>query len=139
MEWNPVHLIAKFVSASIRADPLDPIMSEQDHCPIGSQDCTFERGQVLTLTARIMRMIERSHAEENISPCPRCLRDTMLAVAALLQIESARLDGATLGKSPVRGRSLDDAFAEAARKQLQSVAQVAAGNVVQLKRQGSMM
>jgi hypothetical protein len=114
-------------------------MSEQDHCPIGSRDCSFGGGYDVTLTAKIMRMIERHNKQEGISPCPHCLRDTMLAVAALLQLEAARVDGAKRGKPAVRGKSFDDAFAEAARKQLLSVTQVVGGNVVQLKQSGWMM
>jgi hypothetical protein len=66
-------------------------MSEQDHCLIGSQDCSFGGGYDVALTEKIMRTIKRHNKEQDISPCPQCLRDTMLAVAALLQLEAVRL------------------------------------------------
>jgi hypothetical protein len=105
-------------------------MSEQDHCPIGSQDCSFGGGQDVALTAKIMLLIERHRKEEGISQCPRCLCDTMLAVAALLQLEAVRLDSANRGKPLIKGKSFDEQFAEAARDRMQAVIEAVVGNVV---------
>lgn len=105
-------------------------MSEQDHCLIGSQDCSLGGGQDVALTTKIMRMIERHHEEEDLSLCPRCLCDTMLAVAALLQLEAARLDSANRGKPLIKGKSFDEQFAEAARDRMQAVIEAVVGNVV---------
>jgi hypothetical protein len=62
-----------------------------------------------------MRTIERHNTDERIAPDPTSLRDTMLAVAALLHLEGAN----------VRGEALYDAFAEAAKLQLVSAVKAA--------------
>jgi hypothetical protein len=69
------------------------------------------------LTARIMSAIDDYSRENGVEPSPTPLRDTMLAVAALLHLEATRA---------ARGASQDehiglDAFAEAAREQLFAV------------------
>jgi hypothetical protein len=97
-------------------------MSEQDRCPNGSSDCEFDLAHELTLSGKIMGMIGRYNQEEHINPCPVCLRDTMLAVAALLHLESIRLHGAKPEKPRAGGkRRLDVTFAKAARERLQAV------------------
>lgn len=45
----------------------------------------------------------------------------MLNVAALLQVEAAKLDPEKAGKPRVGGQRLDEAFAKAARERLKAV------------------
>jgi hypothetical protein len=68
----------------------------------------------LALAAKVMSLIQQYHEEEDIAPEPVSLRNTMLAVAALLHLESLDYDG-------------DDAretFAQIARAQLDEMMRV---------------
>jgi hypothetical protein len=96
-------------------------MSDDGSCPNGSQDCHFDLTHEVALTKAIMRVIGRYSEEEHINLCPVCLRDTMLAVAALLHLEAARLDPEKPGKPPVAGKRSEEAFAKAARERLKAV------------------
>jgi hypothetical protein len=95
-------------------------MSERDRCPNGSVDCEFDLTHELALTEKIMRAIGRYCQDENIKPCPVCLRDTMLVVAALLHLEAAQLDRQRSGKPRVGGKRIDESFAKAARERLKA-------------------
>jgi hypothetical protein len=84
---------------------------------IGSGDnCDPDGDCDLELVEKILRMIERHHRDKLISPNIRSLRNTMLAVSALLHLEEIK----TYGQP-------DETFDEAANKQLASVAEAAAG------------
>ena len=108
-------------------------MSDEGTCPNGSEACEFGDTQELVLVEQIMRVIGHFKQEEQINPCPICLRDSMLAVAALLQLEAAEIHGGGYGHTTVERHRLEEAFTEAARERLNAVAHVAASNVIHLK------
>src|SRR5258706_5860523 len=108
-------------------------MSDEGSCPNGSEACEFRDIQELVLVERIMRVIGHFKQDERSNPCPICLRDSMLAVAALLHLEAAKINGGGSGHTTIEKQRVDEAFTEAARRRLNAVAQVAAGNVIHLK------
>jgi hypothetical protein len=105
-------------------------MREQDSylnsCLVGSASCGLGDQHELMLVETIMRTIKRYSEREHIEPCPKCLRDTLLNVAALLHLEVARIGAA-------KARDFDDHFAEAARERLNAIAEVVPSNVIQFK------
>jgi hypothetical protein len=96
-------------------------MSDEGSCPNGSPDCEFDLAHELSLTAKIMHVIEHCQKDGNINPCPACLRDTMLAVAALLHVEAARLDLERAGRPRIGSKRFEEAFVKAARERLKAV------------------
>jgi hypothetical protein len=104
-------------------------MSGEGRCLKGSPDCKFGGIHELMLVEKVMRMIGNYGEDERINPCPRCLRDTLLAVAALLHLETAKLH-APHGR---KGKRFDDEFAKAARMRLKAVADAVPNNVVKFK------
>jgi hypothetical protein len=108
-------------------------MSDEVSCLNGSEDCEFGDTHELGLVEQIMRNIALFQQDERINPCPICLRDSMLAVAALLHLEAAKINGGGSGHTTIEKHRVDEAFTEAARRRLNAVAQVVAGNVIHLK------
>jgi hypothetical protein len=108
-------------------------MREQDNhvnnCLIGSASCSLGSQHELAPVQTIMQTIRRYGERELIEPCPKCLRKTMLTIAALLHLEAARIDAHTSGRS----EAFDDDFAEVAREQLKAVTEIVPGNPVQFK------
>ncbi|MGO9173661.1 MAG: hypothetical protein ACLP7P_17105 [Rhodomicrobium sp.] len=102
-------------------------MTDGESCPGGGTDCNYSETHELTLVGTIMRTIEQYNKDVNADPCPVCLRDTMLAVAALLHLQAARMDGV----NPHLGADgfLEEDFGEAARESLRAVAETAAENL----------
>ena len=95
-------------------------MSEEEICPNGEPDCDFAEKHELALAGGILRMIEAYTKSNETYPCPKCLRNSIMAVAALLHIEAAKMDGDESGQvSPELG--FVDAFADAARERMLSV------------------
>jgi hypothetical protein len=78
------------------------------------------------LVLKIMRTVEHHNRDEHIVPDPRSLRDTMLAVAALLHIEASKMGSANPLAAAGDGKQLREAFAGAACCQLETVADAAA-------------
>jgi hypothetical protein len=72
-----------------------------------------------------MRTVERYNRDGHIKPDPLSLRDTMLAVAALLHREAIKIDGANPLAAAGDGEPLREAFASAACRQLDAVADAA--------------
>jgi hypothetical protein len=105
-------------------------MSDQDSCLIGSANCGLDQ---LAFVDNIMQSIKRYGKKGYILPCPQCLCDTMLAVAALLHLEAARIVAATSGRSSVQDQGSDDTFAELARERLKAVAELVPGTAIQFK------
>jgi len=62
-------------------------MIEEESCPGGADDCKFREKHELMLVEEIMRTIKQYNKDKEPDPCPACLRNTMLAVAALLHIQ----------------------------------------------------
>ncbi|MGO9546410.1 MAG: hypothetical protein ACLPPF_16645 [Rhodomicrobium sp.] len=98
-------------------------MNAQDRCPSSNTDCEFEDEHELALVLEVMRAIERYNKKEGSKPCPLCLRNTMLAVSALLHLEASSLGAASMRKSHTGDEHLGNAFAEAARERLEEVFQ----------------
>ncbi len=95
-------------------------MSEEDNCPNGRSDCDFAEKHELALAGRILRMIESYTKDHETYPCPKCLRNSMMAIAALLHIEAEKMDeSASQHFSPDPGFA--ETFADAARERIQSV------------------
>ncbi len=69
-----------------------------------------------TLVREIMDLIERYHTEHGITCRPNIIRDTVLAVAALLHMETARLEN-----NDVSHNGLEDTFSEKARERMADV------------------
>ena len=96
-------------------------MSEQDHCLKGGLNCKFGVADELALTDQIMRAIKRYSRDKRVEPCPLCLRDTMLAVAALLHLEAANLPSETEGSQAWGDKQTRSKFKEAAAHRLDAV------------------
>ncbi len=95
-------------------------MSEEDTCPNGRQDCDFAEQHELALAGKILRMIEGYTKANETYPCPKCLRNSMMAIAALLHIEAAKMDEDGAAQcSPDYG--FVEGFAETARERILSV------------------
>jgi hypothetical protein len=97
-------------------------MSDQEPSENGKPNCNLDDRDELPLVGEVLRTIERYSKKKKISPCPSCLRDTMLSVAAFLHLEAAKAETARTGK-PRFGKRLGDTFAKAARVRLETVRQ----------------
>ena len=96
-------------------------MTEQESCPNGRPDCDFAERHELALAGKILRMIEGYTKDNSTYPCPKCLRNSMMAIAALLHLEAAKIDSNDkCGQAPEDGGFVE-AFAEAARERMVSV------------------
>ena len=95
-------------------------MIEEECCPGGVEDCKYREKHELMLVEEIMRTIEQYNKDKQTGPCPACLRDTMLAVAALLHVQSgrARLHAGQAGRAEAE-------FGEAALGRLRDVIEAA--------------
>lgn len=96
-------------------------MSEQDDCPHGSTDCDFAEAHELALARRLAQMIEDYTQVNRTYPCPKCLRDLIMAIAALLHLEAIKIDKKAARQNWPEGTSFTEAFAEAARERMLSV------------------
>ncbi len=63
-------------------------------------------------------MIETYTRVNRTNPCPDCLRNLIMAIAALLHLEAMKIDNKVSGQSWPKGASLAEAFAEAARERM---------------------
>jgi len=95
-------------------------MSEEDTCPNGRPDCDFAEKHELALAGKILRMIEGYTNDHETYPCPKCLRNSMIAIAALLHLEAEKM-----GENDSEHASPDsvfvETFADAARERILSV------------------
>jgi hypothetical protein len=98
-------------------------MSDQDRCPNGSLNCEFDDQYNVELVSGLMSFIAQHNEAKSVNPCPLCLRDAILAVAALLHLEAARIGPIGGGKPRIGGKRAGDAFAKAARDRLAVVIQ----------------
>ena len=96
-------------------------MSERDHCPKGGLNCKFGVTDELALTEQIMRVVKRYSRDRRVEPCPLCLRDTMLAVAALLHLEAANPPTETQAWQARGDKPISSEFKEAAVDRLDAV------------------
>ena len=91
-------------------------MSKQDNCPNGNTDCDFAEKHELALAGGILRMIEAYTKDNDTYPCPLCLRNSMMSIAALLHIEAVKLEEKSAAEP-----SFAEAFASAARERIVSI------------------
>ncbi len=96
-------------------------MSEQDSCPNGRPECDFAEQHELALAGRILRMIESYSHENETYPCPTCLRNSIMAIAALLHLEAAKIDERNPEQRSPHHNGFVDTFTEAARERMLSV------------------
>ena len=97
------------------------LLSDECNCPNDGNNCDFTTAHELALTKEIMGGIGRYRQDEHIDPCPLCLRDTMLAVAALLHLEAVTVARAKSRKTAVGGKRIIEEFTEAASERLEAV------------------
>jgi hypothetical protein len=94
-------------------------MSNEECCPNGRLECDFPEKHELALAGRLLRMIENYTREHGTYPCPKCLRNSMMAIAALLHLEASKIEEGECAARPQRGEpGFVDGFAEAARERL---------------------
>ncbi len=108
-------------------------MSHGHGCPNGSPDCDFSDAYELALTEKIMGVIGRFSQDEHVASCPVCLRNTRLAVAALLHLEGVKIASAQPGKPLSDGGRANEEFAQAARERLEAVIEADAARIAQSK------
>ena len=96
-------------------------MSDRSVC---TGQCDLSARGDYGLVLKIMRTVERYNRDEHIKPDPRLLRDTMLAVAALLHMDAIKMDGGPAAAED--GERFRETFTSAACRQLDAVAGAAA-------------
>lgn len=99
-------------------DYLLETMSEQDRCPSGSPDCDFAEAHELGLATRLTQMIENYSQVNRTYPCPKCLRNLIIAIAARLHLEAIKIDKKASVQNCSRSTNFAEAFAEAARERM---------------------
>ena len=95
-------------------------MNEQDTCPSGRDDCDFAENHELALAGKILRMIEGYTRDNETYPCPACLRNSIMAIAALLHLEASKMDDGGCGRRSTEPGFVDT-FTDAARERILSV------------------
>ncbi len=93
-------------------------MSKEPNCPNGRQKCDFPEKHELAMAGSLLRMIENYAKENLIYPCPECLRNSMMAMAALLHIEAAKTGEAPSRQGPPIEHGFVESFAEVARDRI---------------------
>jgi len=107
-------------------------MSERNSWPASNEDCEFSSFHELVLTQKILEVIHRFSRDEQICPSPFSLRDTMLAVSALLHLEGVKIASAQIGHS-VNCRQANRRFTQAASERFEAVMEAAAVRAAQRK------
>ena len=97
------------------------LLSDERNCPNDGNNCDFTGADELALTKEIMGVIGRYHQHQHIDPSPLWLRNTMLAVAALLHLEAVTVARAKSQKTAVDGKRIIEEFAEAASERVEAV------------------
>jgi hypothetical protein len=96
-------------------------MTKSYRCPNGNPNCAFNEEDEQALVSEVLRTIDSHNKEKDNIPCPLCLRDTMLATAALLHLEAARTGLAGTGKLRAGSKRHREAFGKAARERMDAV------------------
>jgi hypothetical protein len=96
-------------------------MTESYRCPNGNPDCAFDEEDEQTLVSEVLRAIDSHSKKKDTPPCPLCLRDTMLATAALLHLEAARTGLAGAGQLRAGSKRHREAFGKVARERMDAV------------------
>ncbi len=106
-------------------------MTSGTGCPGGGVECDYSETHELALVERVLRAIDQYNQDKQAAPCPGCLRDAILAVAALLHLRAAPIGSA--GLHPALSGALEAEFGEAARESLRAVTFSVAGSGVGFK------
>jgi hypothetical protein len=93
-------------------------MSKDPSCPNGRPRCDFPEKHELALAGGLLRMIETYTKENRTYPCPKCLRNSIMAIAALLHLEASKAEEASFGEGKPIEPGFVESFAEAARERL---------------------
>jgi hypothetical protein len=96
-------------------------MRNQLSCPNGQHECDFEERHELALAGKILRMIEGYTKDHSTYPCPKCLRNSIMAIAALLHLEASKAAEQPCEEKRPGEAGFVDSFAEAARERILSV------------------
>jgi hypothetical protein len=96
------------------------------HRRAGTGQCDFSARSDYALVIKIMQTIECHHRDECTSPDPCSLRDTMLAVAALLQLEAIKIYGRNQPIQAEDGEAVRERFTGAASCQFDAVIEATA-------------
>ncbi len=105
-------------------------MSEWNSSPAGNEE--FSNFHELMLTQKILDVIHRFNRDEQIAPSPLSLRDTMLAVSALLHLEGAKIAAVKIGHS-INCVQANKAFTQAAGERFDAVLEAASVRAAQRK------
>jgi hypothetical protein len=103
-------------------------------CPNGRPECDFPETHELALAGSLLRMIENYTKEHATYPCPKCLRNSMMAMAALLHLEALRAEEAPLRDARFIEPGLVESFVEAARERLVFVMEATVADMLGKKR-----
>jgi hypothetical protein len=106
-------------------------MTYRESCLDGGVECNYSELHELALVEAVVRALEQYNKDQSTDPCPLCLRDAVLAVAALLHMEAVRLDGAS--SLLVMPEGVEERFGDAARDKLRGIAEATALSPVGLK------
>jgi len=110
------------------ANPKENEMSEDKTCPNGHEDCDFPERHELALAGRILRVIEKYSEDNRTYPCPGCLRNSIMAIAALLHLEAAKADEEEPAQTSYAvSAGFVETFAETARERMLSIMESVAG------------
>jgi hypothetical protein len=101
-------------------------MSERNICPNGSTGCDFAENHEIALAGKVLRMIESYSRDHHTYPCPECLRNSIMAIAALLHIEAAKIGGENGKQDCTQGAHFVESFAETARERMASIMEASA-------------
>ncbi len=101
-------------------------MTSGTSCTRGRVECDYSETHEMPLVERILRTIDQYHTAEQAEPCPACLRDAILAVAALLHLRAAGPIHTATGRHEAE-------FGEAASESLRAVTLTVSGGAAGFK------
>lgn len=106
-------------------------MTDGESCAGGGADCNYSEMHELALVEKVMQSIEQYNKDQDTDPCPVCLRDAMLSVAALLHMEAARLGAVpSFAGEP---DAFEEEFGDAACEKLRTIAKATAASPIGLR------
>jgi hypothetical protein len=78
-----------------------------------------------------MRVIDSYNTDQQIKPCPVCLRNMLLTVAAALQLEIMKSNSPNPKFFDLRAKLPEEAFAEAAKQRMLVILEAIASTILQ--------
>ena len=100
-------------------------MTERNRCSNGSCWCNFDSS-----IRRVEELMQAVGNHNEARPCPMCLRDSMLAAAALLHLEAFQITTSRSDNGNM-AEVLADMFASAASSKLREVMEISVPSVGQ--------